>query len=100
MKLGLCLLLAACAPAYSTTATTTFAQTFSCPAERQTITREPPPSEIASDAERTKLWNRDHHIYDVAGCGHTTALECYVSGGEATNPDVTCMPHSALFGGR
>jgi hypothetical protein len=97
MKVCLCLLLAACAPAYTTTATKTFTSTYSCPAERQTITREAPPADIAKDPERAAVWNDEHHIFDVSGCGHTAAFECYVSGGEATNPWVDCMQTSSAL---
>jgi hypothetical protein len=91
MKLCLCLLLAACAPAYSTTASTTFASTYSCPAERQTVTRQPPPADIASDPDRLEMWTKNNHTYDVTGCGHTAALECYNDPRNANVAD--CMPY-------
>jgi len=86
------LFLAACAPAFSHTAATTFASTYACPLERQTVARVPPPADIAADPARAKLWSEHHHIYTVSGCGTTQRLECYVSGGDAMSPWVDCNP--------
>jgi len=82
--------LAACAPAYSHTAATTFASATSCPVDRETVAHDPPPAEIAADPERAKVWNENHHVYTVTGCGTTQRFECYVSGGDAIAPWVDC----------
>ena len=89
------LFLAACAPEYSHTAATTFASTYACPLDRETVAAAPPPAEIAADPARVAVWREHHHVFTVSGCGHTQELECYVSGGEATNPWVDC--NAALF---
>ena len=82
--------LAACAPAYSHTAATTFAAANSCPLDRETIAHTPPPADIATDPDRVKVWNEHHHDYTVTGCGTTQQFECAVSGGDAINPWVDC----------
>jgi hypothetical protein len=89
MKLCLCLLLAARATeSYATTATDTFASTYSCPAERLTITRPAPPADIANDPERLEMWLSNNHVYNLTGCGQRAALECYAGDGFTcfTNP--------------
>jgi hypothetical protein len=83
---------AACTPAYSHTAASTFASAYSCPLERETVVQVQPPADIAADPERAKVWNEHHHIYAVTGCGTTQRFECYVSGGDAMNPWVDCNP--------
>jgi hypothetical protein len=91
MKLCLCLLLAACAPEYSTTASTTFASAYSCPVERQTVTRTAPPTDIAKDPDRLEMWTKNNHTYEVAGCGRTATLECY---NDPHNPNLAdCTPY-------
>ncbi|MEO6776202.1 MAG: hypothetical protein ABI467_24835 [Kofleriaceae bacterium] len=92
LGLGLGLSLAACAPAYSHTASTTFASTYSCPLDRETVVPTAPPAEIAADPARTSVWHAHHHAFTVTGCGHTQQLDCYVSGGDAINPWVECNP--------
>jgi hypothetical protein len=100
MKLCLCILLAACAPAYSTTASTTFASTYSCPVERQTITRQAPPADIANDPDRLAMWNESNHTYEVAGCGRTATLECAVTGDNLGHTWVDCNTYPGVMGAR
>ncbi|HUJ61688.1 MAG TPA: hypothetical protein VLX92_24460 [Kofleriaceae bacterium] len=71
---------AACSPAYDTAALDTFTNAYACPVERQTIARMPAPAAVAADPERRELWERAHHIYDIAGCGRTARYECEVDG--------------------
>jgi len=94
MRLALVALLAGCAPAYAHTAATTFSSTYACPLERETVAPAAPPAEVAGDPDRVKVWNAHHHAFDVTGCGHTQQLECYVSGGDASNPWVDCTAAS------
>jgi hypothetical protein len=84
--------LSACAPGFSEEAATTFASAYSCPLDRETVVHVQPPAEIAADPDRAKVWNEHHHIYTVTGCGATQRFECYVAGGDATNPRVDCNP--------
>ena len=78
MKLTLLLALAGCSSSrlYSSAATDQFEAQYACPSERQSIVAQPPPPEIAADPQRVELWRDGHHVYTIAGCGHTTTLTC------------------------
>jgi hypothetical protein len=69
----------------------TFATARACPADRQTVHREPPPPDIAADPQRRALWLEAHHVYKVEGCGEVAVVECNdLKGGLAPPPWIDC----------
>jgi hypothetical protein len=86
-----------------------FSKSLTCPIERVEVRARPelhphdwfqpkkPPSEIASDPERLKMWqdqqekvrtgfDKYHSIFEARGCGHQTLVECGWSTRGSINP--------------
>ena len=90
-------------------AKTEFSKSFTCPIDRVEVRARPelhphdwfrprtPPSEVASDPERLKMWqdqqekvrtafDKYHSIFEAHGCGHQSLYECGWSTRGSVNP--------------